>query len=164
MQFSLPDSPFRNFFSYDSDNVFDFVLPIASQFVDAQHSENSSPLPPSAFVLKRSQGYYVNGYAFDSPGGFLSHLRTAAASAEAVVTIASVGSMSQDFSQGLTVICVQTRSYFRCKAFSLSTNEGYDILDDPPRVEMRIVDDADGKEVSHTCHLIGVADLLTSVF
>jgi hypothetical protein len=163
MQFILSDSPFRNFFKYDSDNIFDFLVPIVRDFCSVQHEENDIPVPPSAFVLRKDRGEFFNGYKFQDSEEFTAALEREAESAVAIVTLSELGSMSQDFSQGLALICVQTRMYYCCGAFDLSTLANYDIFEDPLRIEIPIEDPSEGPQET-TCHLLGMEGLLHPFF
>lgn len=166
MHFKLSDSPFRNFSKYDSDNIFEFLLPVVQNFCNVQRMENDQPIPPSAFVLRGDTGTYFNGYEFCAPEDFVAELSLEAQTADAIVTLTEFGSMAQDFSRGLIVICAQTRRYYRCRAFSLATGEEFDVLDDPPRIEFQEKDPVMAKEedADNVCHLMGIAPLLRSLF
>lgn len=165
MHFNLSDSPFRNFSKYDSANIFEFLLPVAKDFCDAQRIEHDTPIPPSAFVLRGGTGTYFNGYGFRSPEDFIAELSLEAQTADAIVTLAEFGSMDQDFSRGLIVICAQTNRYYRCRAFSLATGEEYEVLDDPPRIELQAEGPVTTEEYTdNVCHLLGVESLLHSLF
>lgn len=165
MRFNLSDSPFRNFSKYDSDNIFEFLLPVAKNFCDAQRVENDKPIPPSAFVLRGDTGTYFNGYGFRAPEDFTAELSLEAQTADAIVTLAEFGSMSQDFSRGLIVICAQTRRYYRCRAFSLATGEEYEVLDGPLRIELQEEEFVATEEhTENVCHLLGVESLLHPLF
>ena len=161
MRFKLSDSPFMNFSKYDSENIFDFLLPIAKNYCSTQHQDTNTPIPPSAFVLRGDEGEYYNGYGFRAPEDFVAELSLEANQADAIVIMAEVGSISQDFSRGLIVLSIQTRKYFRCRAFSLLTGEGFDILDDPPRIELPR---KEGEEDEGVCHLLGLEALLQGLF
>lgn len=162
MKFSLSKSPLRNFNKYDSDNIYELLLPFVRDFACHQHELADTPLPPGAFLIRGEDCHYYNGYQYQSSSDFLAELAIDSETADAVITFAEFGTMEQDFSQGLVLIVAQTRQYYRCRAFRMTTGESFDILDEPFRIVLPPDDDApDGENI---CHLLGIDELLHPLF
>jgi len=126
-------------------------------------------------VFKGDSCGYYNGYEFSSPEDFAAELSLEAPSSDAIITVAEVGSMHSDFSMGLVIVCAQSPSYYRCRAFSLLTDDSYDIFEDPLRIEIpneegappaleEDSDDFSNPANTQTCHLMGIEPLLLPLF
>lgn len=163
MEFQLSQSPLRNFWKYDADNVFDLLVPFAKRFVSVQHDETNKPLPPVAFVLKGDQCLYFNGYWSGDAREFLALLVLEAEQADAVVTLAELGSIENDYSDGLLLVCVQTRSFYRCRVFRLAHGDSFPVLEGPLRIELPRTSEH-REEEDNICYLTGLDFLFHSFF
>ncbi len=133
--FSLKESPFSRALQFDYENIFEFLIPLYKELLTQTHVSLELPAPPSALFL-RSKGScsYLNGYDFSTFDNFTAEITLEAQTADMLVTCAELGSLSQDYSRGLVLLCAQTRSFYRARVVSFKDSSEYEIYEDPLRI------------------------------
>jgi len=75
LNFSLEDSPFRNFLKFSMEEVSSYLAPHLHLLVQKSYDETGMPIPPGAFIFSDTKGSYFSCYDYESPSSFISILK-----------------------------------------------------------------------------------------